>query len=479
MSRMMVPVVLSGGSGSRLWPLSREVYPKQLHALIGENTMLQETVLRLRDIPELSAPLIICNTEHRFMVAEQLRNISVDPAAIILEPCGRNTAPAAAVGALAAMKHGEDPLLFVLPSDSVIEDREAFRQAFLTGAKAADQGNLVTFGVKPVNPNTGYGYIKLGAALPGAGEVFHVDRFVEKPDLQTAEEFVSRGGYLWNSGMFVFRSSGYLDELGRFAPDMLNACTAAVNKAFADLDFLRLDGAEYSACPSDSIDYAVMEHTEKACVVPLDTGWNDVGSWTSLWEASGRDGQGNVLRGDIEVQDVQDSFLYSSNRLVTGVGLRGVAVVETTDAVMVADMSRTQEIKDLVVKLKSRKREEVVSHRRVYRPWGFYETVDLGERFQVKRLMIKPGSILSLQKHYHRSEHWVVVRGTARVTTEGKTFVLHEDESTYIPVGATHRLENSGKIPLEIIEVQTGSYLGEDDIERMEDVYGRLEEGGK
>ena len=468
---MLTPVILSGGAGTRLWPLSRELYPKQLLALTGQRTMIQDTALRLKGL-EAAAPIIVCNDAHRFLVAEQMRQISQEPRAIVLEPCGRNTAPAIALAALAALKGSDnaDPVLLVLPADHVIRDVPAFQQAALAAQAAAEEGRLVTFGVVPHAPETGYGYIKRGAPL---GSVYRIEQFVEKPDAERAGQFVASGAYYWNSGMFVFRARRYLEELERFAPAIAAAARKAYEGARADLDFTRLDAKAFEACPSDSIDYAVMEKTADAVVVPLDAGWSDVGSWASLHAASECDANGNVAIGDVLVEDSSNCYLYSESRLVAAVGLEDHVVVETKDAVLVAPKNRVQDVKSLVGKLKELGRYEHSLHREVFRPWGSYDSLENGHRFQVKRLTVKPGAQLSLQMHHHRAEHWVVVSGTARITRGDETFILEENQSTYIPIGVKHRIENPGRIPLHIIEVQSGSYLGEDDIVRFEDQYGR------
>jgi len=468
---MLTPVILSGGAGTRLWPLSRELYPKQLLALTGQRTMIQDTALRLKGL-EAAAPIIVCNDAHRFLVAEQMRQISQEPRAIVLEPCGRNTAPAIALAALAALKGSDnaDPVLLVLPADHVIRDVPAFQQAALAAQAAAEEGRLVTFGVVPHAPETGYGYIKRGAPL---GSVYRIEQFVEKPDAERAGQFLASGAYYWNSGMFVFRARRYLEELERFAPAIASAARKAYEGARADLDFTRLDAKAFEACPSDSIDYAVMEKTADAVVVPLDAGWSDVGSWASLHAASACDSNGNVAIGDVLVEDSTNCYLYSESRLVAAVGLEDHVVVETKDAVLVAPKNRVQDVKSLVGKLKELGRYEHSLHREVFRPWGSYDSLENGHRFQVKRLTVKPGAQLSLQMHHHRAEHWVVVSGTARITRGDETFILEENQSTYIPIGVKHRIENPGRIPLHIIEVQSGSYLGEDDIVRFEDQYGR------
>jgi mannose-1-phosphate guanylyltransferase/mannose-6-phosphate isomerase len=473
---MLIPVILSGGSGTRLWPLSRELYPKQLLPLVGKRTMLQETAARLEGLPDVAGPVVVCNESHRFMVAEQLREFGAAAAAILLEPVGRNTAPAVAVAALVALEQARaggndaDPVLLVLPADHVIRQVPAFQQAVSAGRIAAEAGKLVTFGVVPDRPETGYGYIR---RAQGSGPTYPVQQFVEKPDAATAEKYVSSGEYYWNSGMFMFRASVYLAELRRHAPVMLAACESAMAAAKRDLDFTRLPKDEFSACPSDSIDYAVMEKTALAVVVPLDAGWSDVGSWAALQDALPTDGQGNVIAGDVLVEDTRGCYLHSTSRLIGAVGLRDHVVVETKDAVLVAPRDRVQDVKNLVSQLKAQGRYETSLHREVFRPWGSYDSVDNGERFQVKRLVVKPGASMSLQLHHHRAEHWIVVSGTARITRGEDVFLLGENESTYIPMGAKHRIENPGKVELHIIEVQSGSYLGEDDIVRFEDIYGR------
>ncbi len=461
------PVILSGGSGTRLWPLSREAYPKQFLPLAGEQTMLQATWTRVAPIAA-RGPLVIANEEHRFVAAEQLQQAGAEPAAIILEPVGRNTAPAIAVAALEATRDGGDALLLVLPSDHVIANEAAFREAVQRAATAAEAGKLVTFGIVPSGPETGYGYIK---AAPGR-DARAVERFVEKPDLATATEYVGSGQYYWNSGMFLFKASRYLQELERLQPDMLAASREAWNKARRDADFARLDKDSFAAVPSDSIDYAVMEKTADAVVVPLDAGWNDVGSWTALRDVSQQDGDGNAHHGDVIAIDCRNTYAYGE-RLVAMVGLDDVIVVETDDALLVGKGDRMQEVKAVVGRLKADGRSEATWHRKVYRPWGAYDSIDNGARFQVKRITVKPGGILSLQMHHHRAEHWIVVSGTAEVTRGEEVILLSENQSTYIPLGVTHRLRNPGRLPLELIEVQSGSYLGEDDIVRFEDTYGR------
>jgi mannose-1-phosphate guanylyltransferase/mannose-6-phosphate isomerase len=473
---MIQPVILSGGSGSRLWPLSREEYPKQLLPLHGEQTLLQQTVSRLAGLPKVMDPLIVCNESHRFLVAEQMRQAGCRSATIILEPCGRNTAPAVAIAALQAQAAGDDPLLLVLPADHLIQRVDLFQQAIIAGVELAGQGRLITFGVVPDKPETGYGYIKAGSVCGSQGglhQASRVESFVEKPDPATAETYVASGDYFWNSGMFLFKASAYLEELKRFAPVMLDACRKAHAALAVDLDFLRLDPQLFGACPADSIDYAVMEKTAEALVIPFDAGWNDVGSWSALWDVGPRDAAGNVVRGDVLTESARNSYLYAGSRMLAAVGVENLIVVETADAVLVAHREHAQDVKQIVGQLKGQSRSEAFLHKRVNRPWGAYECVDVGERFQVKRISVLPGASLSLQMHHHRAEHWVVVRGTARVTCEDQCLILSENQSTYIPLGKTHRLENPGQIPLELIEVQSGSYLGEDDIVRFEDDYGR------
>jgi len=471
---MLTPVILSGGAGTRLWPLSRELYPKQLLALTGERTMLQQTALRLSGLAAAS-PVVVCNDAHRFLVAEQLRQLKMDTRAVVLEPFGRNTAPAIALAALAALKMaaGEDPELLVLPADHVIRDVEAFQKAVRTALPAVQQGKLVTFGIVPSAPETGYGYIQRGTETATAAGLFQIARFVEKPNLERAQQFLQSGDYLWNSGMFMFRASRYLQELEKFAPQIARVCRAAFDNAASDLDFMRIDAKSFENCPSDSIDYAVMEKTSDAVVVPLDAGWSDVGSWSALHDACDSDRHGNVSRGDVISEDSNGNYLYAESRLVATVGLQDHVVVETKDAVLVAPKNRVQDVKKLVTRLKEAGRYEHSLHREVFRPWGSYDSIENGERFQVKRLKVKPGATLSLQMHHHRAEHWIVVSGTARITRGDEVFLLEENQSTYIPIGVKHRIENPGMIPLHIIEVQSGSYLGEDDIVRFDDRYGR------
>jgi len=470
---MIIPVILSGGSGTRLWPLSRALYPKQLLSLLGEQTMLQDTVLRLASIDDCGPVYCICNESHRFLVAEQLHKTGSELGEIILEPEGRNTAPAAAIAALLIAERYPGALMLLLPADHVILDPAAFSTAVTAGQTAADHGELVTFGITPTTPETGYGYIR---TLPQQGDTKAaraVAEFVEKPDRQSAERYLASGDYFWNSGIFLFHAESYLEELEAHAPDILAACRKALQEAVKDLDFLRLDAEAFCASPSNSIDYAVMEKTSKAALVPLDAGWNDVGAWSALWEVQERDASGNITKGDVLVHEVNNCYIHATHRLVGAVGLEGHIIVETADAVFVAPRECAQDVKVLVDELKKRDREEALTHRRVCRPWGNYETVDESERFKVKRITVNPGAALSLQKHHHRAEHWIVVKGTALVTVEEQQITLHEDQSTYIPVGAFHRLENTTDTPLELIEVQSGSYLGEDDIVRVDDRYGR------
>jgi len=473
MSNPIYPVILSGGSGTRLWPMSRRLLPKQFLPLVSERSMLQDTLLRLSGLAGAMAPIVVSNNEHRFLVAEQLREIDVVPNAQILEPVGRNTAPAVAAAAIHVVASDPSGLLLVLPADHLIRDVAAFHAAVGAAAETALAGSLVTFGIRPSEPATGYGYIERGEPLAGVGGGFRVARFVEKPDRDAAARFLESGRFSWNSGMFVLGARAYLDELGRFRPDILEATRRAWDKRAADLDFVRLDAEAFAACPGDSIDYAVMEKTDRAAVLPIDIGWSDVGSWTTLWEVGAKDSDGNVARGDVHLKDAHDCYVRAESRMVSVLGLKRAIVVETDDAVLVADQSRAQAVKDIVGHLDDAKRSEHVSHSRVYRPWGWYESVDGGERFQVKRIMVKPGAALSLQMHHHRAEHWVVVAGTAKVTRGEDVMLVSENESTYIPIGTKHRLENPGKVPLHLIEVQSGGYLGEDDIVRFEDLYKR------
>ncbi len=469
---VVFPVILSGGSGSRLWPLSRKALPKQLLALVGSRTMIQETVSRALG-EGFAAPIVISNQEHRFMIAEQLRAAGINDAKIILEPAGRNTAPAAAVAVLKVMEDDPDGLLLLMPSDHVILDQKAFLAAVSIAAKAARTGALVTFGIKPSAPETGYGYIKSAAELEGVPGAFAVERFVEKPDRATAQNYLAAGGYYWNSGMFLFSAKSFLKEMERLEPAMLGFCRDAITHAHRDMDFIRLGEVAFLACPSQSIDYAIMEHVPNAAVVPVEMGWSDVGSWQSLWDISPRNAEGNTILGDVVTEKAVNSYIRSEGPLVAVVGVENLVVVATKDAVLVSHRDATQDVKKIVAQLESQSRDHHMHHAVVHRPWGSYESVDTGDRFQVKRIIVKPGAKLSLQMHHHRAEHWIVVSGAALVTCDDKQFLLQENESTYIPQGSRHRLENPGKVPLHLVEVQSGAYLGEDDIVRFEDTYGR------
>ncbi|MDF2179647.1 mannose-1-phosphate guanylyltransferase/mannose-6-phosphate isomerase [Aliiglaciecola sp. CAU 1673] len=466
----MKPIVMAGGSGSRLWPKSRAAFPKQFLSLTSEHSMLQDTLLRLKGL-DTEAPVFVCNDDHRFIVAEQLRQAGLKHDGILLEPMGKNTAPAIALAALHARLKGEDPILLVLAADHVIQNTPAFHQAVKEAEALARQDKLVTFGVVPTCAHTGYGYIKRGAALGDSG--YQVASFEEKPDMPKAQAFVDSGEYLWNSGMFMFKASRYLQELSKFAPEILGVCEKAIETESLDLEFVRVDADIFATCPEDSIDYAVMEKTDAAAVVPLDAGWSDVGSWSSLWEVQDKDENGNVVQGDAMLVDVKDSYINAEQRLIAVLGLQDVIVVETKDAILVAHKDKVQDIKTVVNKLKAEARSEYKFHREVFRPWGSYDSIDNGQRFQVKRITVKPGEKLSVQMHHHRAEHWIVVSGTAKVTCDEDTFLMSENQSTYIPIGVVHSLENPGKIPLELIEVQSGAYLGEDDIVRFSDRYGR------
>lgn len=469
---MLHPVILSGGSGTRLWPLSRQNQPKQFLALVGDHSLYQETVLRASKLPGAQPPITVCADDHRFMVGEQLQAVGIASGGILLEPTARSTAPAIAIAALHALARDADATLLVMPADHLIEDEAAFRAAVEAATCIANDGWLVTFGIRPEYAETGYGYILRGDALGEGG--FRVERFVEKPDKATAERYVAEGTYAWNSGMFLFGARRYLDELGRHAPAILAAARAAMGAAKADLDFTRVDHDAFAASPSDSIDYAVMEKTDRAAVVPVSCGWSDIGSWSSLWAVAQRDGDGNRYEGDVIAVDTRDSLVrVSERRMIATIGVEDLVIVDTPDATLVARKDRVQDVKAVVDKLKSAGRQEHLFHRKVYRPWGSYDSIGVGPRFQVKRIVVKPGAALSLQKHAHRAEHWIVVSGVAEVTCDARVFDLHENESTYIPLGSVHRLRNRGTEPVELIEVQSGGYLGEDDIVRLEDVYGR------
>jgi mannose-1-phosphate guanylyltransferase/mannose-6-phosphate isomerase len=488
-SVLIQPVVLSGGSGTRLWPLSREKYPKQLLSLIGDDSLLQATVRRVQGLAgaQLAQAMVVCNEEYRFVIAEQLRLLG-QSGTVVLEPFGRNTAPALTLAALVATKNAADPVLLVMPADHVITDVAAFQRVVSQGAALAAEGAVVTFGITPNAPETGYGYIQSGAASGGNAAAQTgarvIARFVEKPDLATAESYLADGSYLWNSGLFMMRASVWLSAMGVCRPDILAACQTAWEQGQADGEFVRVGKEAFAQCPSDSIDYAVMERLATGAgqgnttlptgvVLPLSAGWSDVGAWDALWQVLPKDGSGNVTQGDVLLQDCENTLALSEGRLIACVGVSDLVVVETADAILVSHKDKTQDVKKIVDALKKQGRSEGSVHRKVFRPWGSYDGVDAGERFQVKRIVVKPGGTLSLQMHHHRAEHWIVVSGTARVTCGEKTFLLSENQSTFIPLGTTHRLENPGRVPLEMIEVQSGSYLGEDDIVRFEDVYGR------
>jgi len=480
MSQKIQPVILSGGSGSRLWPLSRSMYPKQLLPLVTEKTMLQETALRLNDLSvDVLPPIIVCNEEHRFFVAEQMRELGIKNPQIILEPVGRNTAPALTLAALATQEKSSDAVMLVMPADHVIDDIETFHKIVKQGILLALDKYLVTFGIEPNAPETGYGYIKTGTQIKDSACL--IERFVEKPDATKAQAYLDSGEFLWNSGLFMMTAVSWLHEIESLNKDIFTASTKAYENAVVDNDFYRIDKDAFEASPSDSIDYAVMEKAagsgattkHKAAVIPLNAGWSDVGVWSSLWDVGEKDAQGNVTKGDVALHDTENSLLYSSERYIAAVGLKDTIVVETSDAILVANKDSAQDVKKIVEALKKQNRDEYQNHRLVFRPWGSYECIDRGERYQAKRITVKPGAALSLQLHHHRAEHWIVVSGTAQVTRGDEVFLVTENESTYIPLGTKHRLENKGAIPLEMIEVQSGSYLGEDDIVRFEDIYGR------
>ncbi|HCN6783680.1 TPA: mannose-1-phosphate guanylyltransferase/mannose-6-phosphate isomerase, partial [Escherichia coli] len=466
-------IIMAGGSGTRLWPLSRSLYPKQFLSLINENSLLQETLKRLDGLNCLP-PVIVSNNEHRFIVAEQLRQFGVDDFQIILEPVGRNTAPAVALAALKSLELHGDHHMLVLAADHAIQDIEAFHAAVLAAEQESVDNKLVTFGIVPTKPETGYGYIKKGEQVKNS--VFKVNSFVEKPDLETAKNYLEQKCYLWNSGMFMFKASVYLDELKKFRPDILAACKESLSSASTDLDFIRLNSDVFAECPDESIDYAVMEKTQDCVVIPLDADWSDIGSWTSLWEISEKDEHENVSHGDVINYNSRNNYIYSEGSLISTVGVNNLIIVQTKDALLVAQQDNVQDIKKIVEILKKQKRSEHISHREVYRPWGRYDSVERGDRYQVKRITVKPGECLSTQMHHHRAEHWVVVAGTAKVTCGERTFFVTENESTFIPIGTVHTLENPGKIPLEVIEIQSGVYLGDDDIVRLSDKYGRVED---
>lgn len=471
----IVPVILSGGSGTRLWPLSRELYPKQFLPLTSQHTMIQETILRICHMAEVGDPIIICNEDHRFLVAEQLRQINIEAATIILEPVARNTAPAVAVAAISC--EADDQVLLILPADHVIANVAEFQRAIQIGLQQALEGKLVTFGIVPDHPETGYGYIKAKATKTAKTTIagaLPIASFAEKPDLETARAYVKSGEYFWNSGMFMFKPSVLLAEIKKYTPQINEACRPALKNGTVDADFTRLAKEHFAASPSISIDYAVMEKTAKGMMIPLDAGWNDVGSWAALADVNPSDEQGNQLKGDVLTHDVKNTSISATSRLVTAVGVNNLIIVETADAILVADKEKVQDVKAIVDQLKKAKRSEAVNHRRVNRPWGTYETIDVSDRFLAKRITVNPGARLSLQRHYHRAEHWIVVKGTAKITKGSEIIILSENQSTYISLGQTHRLENPGKILLELIEVQSGSYLQEDDIERLEDTYGRV-----
>jgi mannose-1-phosphate guanylyltransferase/mannose-6-phosphate isomerase len=470
----IIPVILSGGSGTRLWPLSRKEYPKQYLPLAGDNTMLQETILRLSGLDNLADPIIICNADHRFLVAEQCQQIGVKNPTILLEPVGRNTAPAIAAVAVQSLKQTNDAVLLVLSADHVIQDVEAFHQAINIANNQAQEGKLATFGIVPTDANTGYGYIK--SSKNNNDGAYKVEEFVEKPDLETAEKYLKQGNYLWNSGMFMFKAATLIDELTTHSSEIVTSVNDAVNNAEQDLDFIRLDKKAFESSPADSIDYALMEKSNNVVVVPLDASWSDVGSWSALYDIGAKDGSGNVLKGDVTAQDTTNTYIYASYHMVTAVGVDNLVVIDTPDATFIASQDRAHEVKSIVESLQKKDRDEAHSNRKVYRPWGWYDSIEVGVHFQVKRLHVNPGAKLSLQMHHKRAEHWVVVNGTATAINGEDVLTLTEGESTYIPVGTTHGLENKTNEQLEIIEVQSGTYLGEDDIVRFEDIYGRVKD---
>jgi mannose-1-phosphate guanylyltransferase/mannose-6-phosphate isomerase len=470
---MIHPVILSGGSGTRLWPMSRTLYPKQLLTLLGRESLLQQTVRRIAERETFAPPLLVANEEHRFIIAEQLREIAVVPRALLLEPVGRNTAPAACIAALALTETEPDPLMLLMPSDHTIGDVDAFVDAIGRAAAAAEAGALVSFGIAPERAETGYGYIRRDGELDGVKGVFAVAEFVEKPGPDQAKKYIESGEHSWNSGIFLFPARVYLDELERLRPDMVAACRQALATAQRDSDFIRLGKDAFSTCAADSIDYAVMEHTRRAAVVPVSMGWSDVGSWDALWEMGSKDQHGNSLEGNVVAEETRNCYLRSEAGLIAAIGIEDLVVVATDDAVMVAPRNRTQEVRKLVARLVRDRRDEADALPTVHRPWGSFKSLHNGHRVQVKHILVKPGGKLSLQMHHHRAEHWIVVQGTAKIVRGEQEMMLTEDQSTYIPLGTAHRLENPGKIPLHLIEVQSGSYLGEDDIVRLEDSYGR------
>ncbi|OPY06288.1 MAG: Alginate biosynthesis protein AlgA [Syntrophus sp. PtaB.Bin001] len=486
---LLIPTILCGGAGSRLWPLSRDEYPKQLLPLVGKETMLQATIRRLEGFSCEGADLsptsiIVCNEDHRFLVAQQIKETESNGTSIILEPFGRNTAPALTVAALNAVGNGNDALLLVMPADHVVEDRAAFHQAIQRGIAPALSGAIVTFGIVPVRPETGYGYIQSNRQAPLAEQVFPIIRFVEKPDEKTAESYLAAGDYCWNSGMFLLRADTWLKAIEELQPAMLASCRVAFDRGGCDVDFLRLDSETFSTCPADSIDYAVMEKLNslsdssiRGVMVAMEAGWSDVGAWDAVWQIGEKDGRGNTASGDVLLEDTQDSLIFATSRLVSCVGIDRMVVVETSDAVLIADKDKVQDVKKIVSALKAQDRKECSSHRKVFRPWGWYDSLEKGRNFQVKRIVVNPGGVLSLQMHRHRSEHWVIVRGVAVITLGEETVLLAQNQSIFIPAGEKHRVENPGLVPLEIIEVQSGTYLEEDDIIRLEDVYGRVPKG--
>ena len=470
----ITPVILSGGSGTRLWPLSRKQYPKQYLTLAGDGTMFQETILRLSGLENLTDPIIICNIDHRFLVAEQCQQIGIKNPTILLEPVGKNTAPAIATAALQSLKDSENSILLVLSADHVIQDVDAFHKAINIASQQAQSGRLVTFGIVPTDANTNYGYIKL--SKENSNNAQKVEEFVEKPDLETAEKYLDHGNYLWNSGMFMFKADTLIDELTTYSPDTVKLVSDAVNNAAQDLDFIRLDKQAFESSPSDSIDYALMEKSDNVVVVPLDAGWSDVGSWSALYDIGVKDSSGNVLKGDVTVKDTTNTYIYASHHMVTTVGIDNLVVIDTPDATFIASQDKVHEVKSIVESLQKKGRDEAHSNRKVYRPWGWYDSIEVGKHFQVKRLHVNPGAKLSLQMHHKRAEHWVVVSGTATAINGEAVLTLTEGDSTYIPIGTTHGLENKTNEQLEIIEVQSGTYLGEDDIVRFEDIYGRVKD---